>query len=147
MDGTADSTLKSSVTIGNYYIQRKLLNMLSDLPKPPLPAALSRSRVTADIPPPVPVRRGSHPCLPTPKTQLWSNPTSPLIPKHGNRAMCGSVTGMPTPSSPQRTSERRRLPALFMPPSPHVSRRVMKSPLPVRYAGAKPPLPVVPGIN
>lgn len=144
-------------TIGSYYIQRKLLNMLSSLPKPPPPVAPHGAR--AENAPALPARRSSHPCMMGSHHNLLEQITpraSPSAAQKGPQVMSASVSGasasrlslstsgMPTlqisPSVPRRQTSVSRLHGQLMSSPPLVSRRVMKSPLPVRHC-FKPPLP------
>ena len=155
-----DSSRTGLSTIGSYYIQRKLLNMLSSLPKPPPPVAPHAARVEVP-PPPVPARRSSHPCMSTSHhsglmPQRAASTAQTSAKKH-TPVMSRSASGAPasrlvhiagsgvsaqntSPSSPRRLAAISRAPALHMPTSPLISKRLMKSPLPVRH-GLKPPLP------
>ena len=155
-----DSSRTGLSTIGSYYIQRKLLNMLSSLPKPPPPVAPHAARVELP-PPPVPARRSSHPCMSTSHhsglmpqraastVQTSSKKHTPVMsrstsgapaPRLVHIAGSGVSAQLTSPSSPRRLAAISRAPALHMPTSPLISKRLMKSPLPVRH-GLKPPLP------
>ena len=134
--------------------------MLSRLPKPPPPVAPHAARVEVP-PPPVPARRSSHPCMSTSHhsglmPQRAASTAQTSAKKH-TPVMSSSTSGAPaprlvhitgsgvsaqhtSPSSPRRLAAISRAPALHMPTSPLISKRLMKSPLPVRH-GLKPPLP------